>query len=70
MLCSMNSRAPLSANLEKERAMPRPKIFISYARGSSASITELMTLEPALEQAGFEPFRDVNIILGDEWEAS
>jgi tetratricopeptide (TPR) repeat protein len=48
--------------------MPRPRIFISYARSSAASVESIVALRPALEDAGFGTLQDVEIELGADWE--
>ena len=49
--------------------MPKPRIFISYARGSVASFEQIAALRPALTNAGFDTLQDVEIELGEDWES-
>ena len=49
--------------------MPKPRVFLSYARRSDATAHLLTELEPMLTQAGARVLRDVRIELGTDWEA-
>lgn len=48
--------------------MPRPELFLSYARASDPSFAFLERLEPALREMGAFPRRDVDITFGEQWE--
>jgi tetratricopeptide (TPR) repeat protein len=48
--------------------MPKPGVFISYARSSVVSVERIAALKPALENAGFAVLHDVGITPGDDWE--
>lgn len=48
--------------------MPKPRIFLSYARASKASVEKIDALKPRLTEKGFESLQDVEIELGTNWE--
>lgn len=48
--------------------MPKPRIFISYARSSARSVDQIPALKRALADAGFDTLQDVDIALGEDWE--